>query len=577
MNERVAAARGTLHVTSKPGAGMTIEASLQTQDNALDRWAAARTGPPTGLLARARLFTSRNVVPYAAAVVIVAAVALVHSPAAAARGSGRTLIELRPMAHCDAAAMLQGAGATTVSAALRLYRLDDRTAARVLPSIRACRALRFTEPDRVAGTLTVTDFSDPLVPTEWWRTAIGVADLAPPGPGKAVTIVDSGVDVFHPDFVGRPNLVMLNTQEPQPIGGVHGTAVASLIGAPVNGVGIVGIYPEALLQSWDAARGEGTQLAASDVVAGILAAASQGPGVINLSLGGPQLDVSIQQAIATAVRKGMLIVAAAGNDGETGSPLTYPASLPHVLTVAATDEQNQVTSFSSRSRFVDLAAPGKDMTVANALDNSWAQKDGTSFAAPLVSGAAAWVWTVRPDLDASQLFEVMRRSATDIGPAGPDDASGYGLLNFPAAIAYRAPVPDPFEPNDDINYVKPGALYDTGVPPLTTRATRSTTLTARLDTVKDPRDVYRVYIPARGRITVTTRAAAAVTLTLWGPKTTSVLEQSPNRDRLARGVINSTAETVTYTNTGTAKMGYLAVTLTKGTHDATYRIAVSAR
>ena len=76
------------------------------------------------------------------------------------------------------------AGATTVSTALRLYRLDGAAAARVLPGIRACHALRFTTVDRPAGTLSMTDFSDPLVPTEWWRTAIGVADLTPPGPGQ---------------------------------------------------------------------------------------------------------------------------------------------------------------------------------------------------------------------------------------------------------------------------------------------------------------------------------------------------------------------------------------------------------
>ena len=97
-----------------------------------------------------------------------------------------------------------------------------------------------------------------------------------------------------------------------------------------------------------------------------------------------------------------------------------------------------MASFSSRSKFVDLAAPGQDIPVASALDQSWDDEDGTSFAAPLVSGAAAWVWTVRPELDVSQLFEVMRRSATDIDAPGRDDASGYGLLNVPAALAYPA-------------------------------------------------------------------------------------------------------------------------------------------
>ena len=93
----------------------------------------------------------------------------------------------------------------------------------------------------------------------------------------------------------------------------------------------------------------------------------------------------------------------------------------------------------------------------------------------------------------------MRRSAVDIDAPGSDDATGYGLLNVPAALAYAAPVPDPLEPNDDIDYVTPGKIFDNGIPPLTTRAKPSTTLAARLAAVEDPRDVYRVFVPATAR------------------------------------------------------------------------------
>ena len=110
--------------------------------------------------------------------------------------------------------------------------------------------------------------------TEWWRAAIGVDTLTPPPAGRPVTIVDSGIDVTHPDFLDRQNTEMLNPQEPAGIGGEHGTAVGSLVGAPANGVGVVGIYPEALLRSWDAARGSGTQLDTGEIVQGILAAAN---------------------------------------------------------------------------------------------------------------------------------------------------------------------------------------------------------------------------------------------------------------------------------------------------------------
>ena len=123
--------------------------------------------------------------------------------------------------------------------------------------------------------------------------------------------------------------------------------VSSLVGAPVNGVGIVGIYPESVLRSWDAALGEGRQLATSDIVTGIVAAARRGPGVINLSLGGPDRDSLIEQAVSVAVHSGSLVVAASGNEGNDGSPPGYPAALPHVLTVGATSRSGAVAGFST--------------------------------------------------------------------------------------------------------------------------------------------------------------------------------------------------------------------------------------
>ena len=214
----------------------------------------------------------------------------------------------------------------------------------------------------------------------------------------------------------------------------------------------------------------------------------------------------IEQAIYEAVRKGTLIVAASGNSGDAGNPLGYPASIPHVLTVGASDTANEIAAFSSRSRYVDLAAPGVAIPIATAIGKGWRTGDGTSFAAPLVSGAAAWVWTVRPELDATQLFEVMRRSAVDIGAPGRDDAAGFGLLNVPAALAFPAPVRDPLEPNDDIEFVKVGGLYDNVDPATDNASRRTTTVRARVDVVEDPRDVYRVWLPKNGRFTATLTA-----------------------------------------------------------------------
>ncbi|MGZ4393131.1 MAG: S8 family peptidase, partial [Gaiellaceae bacterium] len=321
-----------------------------------------------------------------------------------------------------------------------------------------CTVVVAAPPARAATTVQLrvdalrasTDAADPLVPSEWWRAAVHVDTLTPPGPGVPVSLVDSGVEFGHPEFAGDPNLIALNNQEPAPIGGVHGTAVASVVGAPVNGIGLVGIYPTAAIRSYDASLGDGTRLPSADIAAGILAAARAGRSVINLSLGSSQPDSAISAAVAEAVSLGSLVVAASGNSGEDGSPPSYPADNAHVLTVAATDQSDEPASFSTQSPYVDLAAPGVDIPVATALDNGYAPESGTSFSSPIVAGAAAWLWTVRPDLDASQVAEILRESARDVGPPGFDTATGYGILDLAAALVAPTPQADSAEPNDDV-------------------------------------------------------------------------------------------------------------------------------
>jgi subtilisin family serine protease len=340
--------------------------------------------------------------------------------------------------------------------------------------------------------------TDPLVPFEWWRAAIGADQLNSPGTGKPVTVVDSGLDITHPEFASRPNTEILNRQTTSEPDEDHGTAVSSVVGATNNGVGLVGVYPNAVLRMWDASPfGILDDVSA---VQGIRAAALRGPGVINLSFGGETDDPMLQAAIDFAVRSGSLVVAAAGNDGGFGSPPNYPAFYPHVLTVGATDRSNQVAAFSSVSPTVDLAAPGVDMPIAEplAVEPAGYTTDaaGTSFASPLVAGAAAWVWTVRPDLDNSQLFEIMRRSATDIGTPGFDSASGYGLLNIPRALSYKTPLRDPQEPNEEPREIEAKGLFSKATAPLTVPGRTTGSIAARVDRSEDPIDLYRAWAPA---------------------------------------------------------------------------------
>ena len=424
----------------------------------------------------------------------------------------------------------------------------------------------------LAGFASAAQPADPLLAEEWWRAEVGADLVEPPGPGKPVTVIDTGLDVTHPEFAGRPDTTLLNAQDPLGRLGGHGTAVSSLIGAPADGVGMAGIYPEARLQVYDLGGGN---FQAGAVMAAVEAAIARGPSVINLSLGYPVQDALIERAIAFAVANGSLVVASAGNSREEGDPPAFPASLPHVLTVAATARNGSLASFSSRSAYVDLAAPGYDVLVAWP-GGGFRNLSGTSFSAPLVAGAAAWVWTRRPELDASQLFEIMRRSARDLGAPGVDHESGYGMLDLPAALAYPAPSSDPHEPNEDVNLVAPSGFFSVGRPPLTAPGRTSAILLARLDADEDPRDVYRVWLPARATLTVTARPTAGdIALGIWGSTAETVTQRDGRRALSSRR--GAAAERIVLR--GNRKRGayvWLSVTIPRGA-EATYSLTVAAR
>ena len=113
------------------------------------------------------------------------------------------------------------------------------------------------------------------------------------------------------------------------------------------------------------------------------------------------------------------------------------------------------------------------------------------------------------------------------------------------------------------------------MPPLTTPRRRSATVQARIDRVEDPRDVYRVWLPRDGRITVTVTADANVDLGLWKQGTVSILERNIGSDRLARGISPGTADRLTFANAGHGRFAYLAVYPPKGVHEATYSLRVA--
>jgi hypothetical protein len=252
-----------------------------------------------------------------------------------------------------------------------------------------------------------------------------------------------------------------------------------------------------------------------------------------------------------------------------------------VLTVGATDEADRVTVFSSSSPAMDLAAPGQDITTAipTLFDPSgYATLDGTSFSAPLVSGAAAAVWTLRPTLANTQLFEVMRRSARDVGKAGWDADTGYGILDVPAALTRKPPPADPQEPNEDVYLVRPNGLTRAGKTPLTAQHRPRATISAQLERPEDPEDVYRFYLPAKGKVVVTVRPNANVNLELWGKKTKTVFERGAAARRDLLGVsahAGTRFERITLRGRGSGQFVYADVFLPKTGVQASYSLTVA--
>ena len=269
-----------------------------------------------------------------------------------------------------------------------------------------------------------------------------------------IAIVDSGVDLDHPDLADRilPGYDFVNRDAVAQDDEGHGTMVAGLAAADTNnGIGIAGaawnasILPVKVLDG----TGAGSDF---DVANGITWAADSGAQVINLSLGGPWSSQTLYDAVQYARSKGTVVVAAAGNDG--APQVSYPAAYAD-LAVGATDGAGDAAWFSNSGYWVDVAAPGIDVTSTALADGpveSYAKGSGTSFSSPIVAGITALVRSQHPEWGPAQVVKQVLR-AWDRGPRGLDPYYGFGLVDAAAALGGTGQAPaaqpggDPNEPN----------------------------------------------------------------------------------------------------------------------------------
>ncbi len=273
---------------------------------------------------------------------------------------------------------------------------------------------------------------------EVWPTTIG-------DPSVVVAVIDSGVDLTHPDIAGVTvvaprNEIWNNTDVTDDNG--HGTHVAgTIIARTDNATGIAGIAPASSLMPIKVLDADG-QGFFSDILDGMDWARTHGADVINLSLGGilePAQVALIQPTFTAARSAGILVVAAAGNSGM--QIMEYPAGLRGVVSVAAVDQTDLQADFSTFNRGVDLAAPGVDILSTTA--GAYEEGSGTSMASPHVAGVAALIWAARPSLTVTELEAVLRASAVDLGDPGRDNVYGSGRVDAEAALAEAVPSPLP--------------------------------------------------------------------------------------------------------------------------------------
>jgi hypothetical protein len=211
--------------------------------------------------------------------------------------------------------------------------------------------------------------------------------------------------------------------------GHHGTAVAAL--AAGSSADASGVAPAATVLSIRVIGTDG-QSDVFTVTQGIVAGVDAGAQIINLSLGGYGTSEVLSRAIAYARSRGVVIVAAAGNDG--ADRLVWPAADPRVVSVGATDATGRLADFSNSGAQLRLTAPGVGIRTAD-LNQTRSLFSGTSASAPVVSGALAALMSQTPGLTAAQAVEILQSHANDAGPAGTDPRYGQGTVNLGWALA----------------------------------------------------------------------------------------------------------------------------------------------
>ena len=265
------------------------------------------------------------------------------------------------------------------------------------------------------------------VPTLWKETR---------GQGIKVGVLDTGIALEHPDLA--PALLESRDFTRSPSGAYdaqgHGTHVSGIIAARRNAHGIVGVAPESMILMAKVLNDEGSGTS-QDIVDGIRWAVERGADILSMSLGSPEPDEEIHQALLLAISKGVFVITAAGNEGPDLDTVGYPAGFPEMVAVGSIDRRQRLSNFSSRGRQVDVVAPGDEITSCYP-PRGYAVLSGTSMATPFVSGVVALALAKHrkmggktPLRTQQDLIRHLCRTSADAGPTGFDPLYGCGIID----------------------------------------------------------------------------------------------------------------------------------------------------
>ncbi|MFP5502014.1 MAG: S8 family serine peptidase, partial [Candidatus Sericytochromatia bacterium] len=315
--------------------------------------------------------------------------------------------------------------------------------------------------DRKAN-MTRAAFNDPDSDKQWAiaNTQQAEAVAATKGGSKDVVlaIVDTGVDLKHPDLKDK----LVKGYNTTGLGGLfgagsaaddngHGTHCAGIAAAITgNGVGIAGMAPNVKIMPVRVLAGPGSG-SLLGVAKGIVWAANNGADVISLSLGGAGTVKSLGDAIEHALKKNAVVVAAMGNSGHAGNPISYPAAYPGVIAVGATDVEDKIAMFSSFNKYCSVSSPGVQIFATTPTYDVWLTKNsggkitknygymsGTSMATPLVAGLASLIRSKHPGMPPAQVKAILEQSADKVpamNGADWDEKFGHGRINALKAVS----------------------------------------------------------------------------------------------------------------------------------------------